>query len=457
MEGIDVDLNAPNVDGDAPVHGIIRRKRRKRADLLMTLLVNGCSRVDVNQCSLSSGDTALHLAVMEEDEELVKMLLIFGAEVNPLNNHCQTPLDLAISRESCNTVAMLISVDGKTGDALLSEEDGPATIWKLEPFNQPFDTDNDLVNGVHDSHNEHDPPQVEGNGSEDCDAAGWEVVDDGSAMGDAPERGPCAGSEELVFSGGGWREVILKDLEEGKASSTLYQKLSEYINAHLTFSESLGTSVDEAIAMTKQQRELLRYQKTQHFPSSLTRPRAGSRVLCLDGGGVRGLIQIEVLRQLELRTGAKVTEIFDWIVGTSTGGILALGLVYAKKNLSELRQLYFKLRDHVFSAGRMGMGYNTESFERVLKQEFGTEALMSDVSYPRVLITAVYKKTNQPELHLLNNCFDNEFSKYPVWKVARYTSAAPLFFSELDHYVDGAVLANNPCDYALTAINNYFK
>ena len=64
------------------------------------------------------------------------MLLIFGAEVNPLNNHCQTPLDLAISIESCNTVAMLISVDGKTGDALLSEEDGPATIWKLEPFNQ---------------------------------------------------------------------------------------------------------------------------------------------------------------------------------------------------------------------------------------------------------------------------------------------------------------------------------
>jgi hypothetical protein len=64
------------------------------------------------------------------------MLLIFGAEVNPLNNHCQTPLDLAISRESCNTVAMLISVDGKTGNALLSEEDGRApAIRKLEPFN----------------------------------------------------------------------------------------------------------------------------------------------------------------------------------------------------------------------------------------------------------------------------------------------------------------------------------
>ena len=50
-----------------------------------------------------------------------------------------------------------------------------------------------------------------------------------------------------------------------------------------------------------------------------------------------------------------------------------------------------------------------------------------------------------------------EFVSDPVWKVARYTSAAPLFFSELDHYVDGAVLANNPCEYALTAINNFFR
>lgn len=45
----------------------------------------------------------------------------------------------------------------------------------------------------------------------------------------------------------------------------------------------------------------------------------------------------------------------------------------------------------------------------------------------------------------------------PVWKVARYTSAAPLIFSEMDHYVDGAVLANNPCEYALTAINNFYR
>ena len=42
-----------------------------------------------------------------------------------------------------------------------------------------------------------------------------------------------------------------------------------------------------------------------------------------------------------------------------------------------------------------------------------------------------------------------------VWKVARYTSAAPVFFSECDNYVDGGVLANNPCQYGLAEIQNF--
>ena len=40
----------------------------------------------------------------------------------------------------------------------------------------------------------------------------------------------------------------------------------------------------------------------------------------------------------------------------------------------------------------------------------------------------------------------------PVWKVARYTTAAPVYFTECDDYVDGGVLANNPCSDALTKI-----
>ncbi len=60
------------------------------------------------------------------------------------------------------------------------------------------------------------------------------------------------------------------------------------------------------------------------------RAKNGDRILCLDGGGIKGLVQIEILMQLEEATGKRVTELFDWIVGTSTGGVLALGMVYGE-------------------------------------------------------------------------------------------------------------------------------
>ena len=80
-----------------------------------------------------------------------------------------------------------------------------------------------------------------------------------------------------------------------------------------------------------QQQELRQYKKTGgDIKPCYFNDRKGSRILFLDGGGLRGLIQIEILEQLERRTGRRITELFDWIVGTSTGGIIALGLVYGK-------------------------------------------------------------------------------------------------------------------------------
>ena len=58
--------------------------------------------------------------------------------------------------------------------------------------------------------------------------------------------------------------------------------------------------------------------------------KKGERMLFLDGGGMRGLLEIEVLLEIERRTGRQIVELFDWIVGTSIGGVIALALVYGK-------------------------------------------------------------------------------------------------------------------------------
>ena len=67
---------------------------------------------------------------------------------------------------------------------------------------------------------------------------------------------------------------------------------------------------------------------------------SGESVLCLDGGGIRGLVQLEILHHIEDLTHRRIVNLFDWIVGTSTGGILALGLVYGVCCLSKGCGLY---------------------------------------------------------------------------------------------------------------------
>ncbi len=53
-----------------------------------------------------------------------------------------------------------------------------------------------------------------------------------------------------------------------------------------------------------------------------------NRLLCLDGGGIKGLVLIQMLIALEKEAGRPIRELFDWVSGTSTGGILALAIVH---------------------------------------------------------------------------------------------------------------------------------
>ena len=82
--------------------------------------------------------------------------------------------------------------------------------------------------------------------------------------------------------------------------------------------------------------------KRQHWDNN------HAAVLALDGGGIRGLVLVQMLLDLERRTNLKITQLFDWIGGTSTGSMLSLGVLYAGMSLRDVQQLYFGLKDEIF-------------------------------------------------------------------------------------------------------------
>src|SRR5260370_40565938 len=74
-------------------------------------------------------------------------------------------------------------------------------------------------------------------------------------------------------------------------------------------------------------------------------------ILSIDGGGVRGIFVAAVLDRLERDVGARIADHFDLVVGTSTGGIIALGLG-AGMSPEEILALYIDNADSIFPAWR---------------------------------------------------------------------------------------------------------
>lgn len=187
------------------------------------------------------------------------------------------------------------------------------------------------------------------------------------------------------------------------------------------------------------------------------------KILSIDGGGIRGIIPALVLAQLEESTGQATAKSFDLIAGTSTGGILALGLGKddgngkAKYSARDLVKIYEERGDEIFPrsfwrgvssvGGLVDELYSSNGIKRVLEDYLGDDPL--GASLTRMLISSYDIQNRTP---LFFKSWRDEFRTVSMKDVALATSAAPTYFepakveigAETKYLIDGGVFMNSP-------------
>ena len=79
------------------------------------------------------------------------------------------------------------------------------------------------------------------------------------------------------------------------------------------------------------------------------------KILCIDGGGIKGLYSAQVLAELESAYNVRLSDYFDLICGTSTGGIIALG-VSASIEMGKIVEFYKECGPRIFRSDRQSSG-----------------------------------------------------------------------------------------------------
>ena len=182
------------------------------------------------------------------------------------------------------------------------------------------------------------------------------------------------------------------------------------------------------------------------------------RILSIDGGGIRGILPAAFLSEVEKEwlQGGSIAGHFDLIAGTSTGGIIALGLA-AGLTAAEISDIYVERGKEIFS--RPGVSslrrllkwfvakQDTEALHRLIDEIFSNKKF-GDAG-TRLCIPAVDGKYG--EVYVFKTPHHTDYKgdwKHDMAHIAKATSAAPTYFKPVSHdeflMLDGGIWANNP-------------
>ncbi|MGQ0636937.1 MAG: patatin-like phospholipase family protein [Planctomycetaceae bacterium] len=201
---------------------------------------------------------------------------------------------------------------------------------------------------------------------------------------------------------------------------------------------------------------------------SRTGPR---RLLALDGGGIRGVITLQVLhrvetilRELTHNPRLVLADYFDYIAGTSIGAVIAACLALGK-SIDEMREFYLSAGRDMFTAAgltqRWRHKFTPEHLAASLKQAIGPDTKLGSPELRTLLMMVLRNATTDSPWPVSSNprAMFNDRSRpgcnleLPLWQLVRASTAAPTFFPpeviELEGrpivFVDGAITTyNNP-------------
>ena len=171
------------------------------------------------------------------------------------------------------------------------------------------------------------------------------------------------------------------------------------------------------------------------------------KILALDGGGIRGILTLEVLARMEEilaeATGGgddfRLCHFFDYVGGTSTGAIIAAGLARGM-SANELLDFYEKtgpaMFDKQFILKRWNALYKSKPLKKELQKVFGKDSTLEPEYLECLLLTVTRNRTTDSPWPIssnprarYNNLDRKDCNlKIPLWQIVRASTAAPVFF-----------------------------
>ena len=170
-------------------------------------------------------------------------------------------------------------------------------------------------------------------------------------------------------------------------------------------------------------------------------------ILSFDGGGIRGVLSINLLDKIQKEV-LNLVKTSNMISGTSTGSLIALGLAYGISP-SEISKMYSKENlEYIFDKSYSQISrpkYDNNHLKEVLLNVFPENLKLKDLG-KLVVIPTFYlgDEYNSWKAIFYNNIPNSETENYRVVDVAMASSAAPVFFPSYDSHIDGGIIATDP-------------